>query len=185
MAVFQQHDSNGHRFVARPNCALSWRSTKQVILFFACCLAAVGYYFASMGAWLVLPFAGLEFAVLGLGLYLNALSGRTLEVVEIKGRDLRVLRGRGRLKEVVRFSRHWTEISLIRDPRGWYPSRLLLRCHGRRIEVGGKLVEAEREELAVELHASLGFLETRRGRPLAEPLASRLASHARRTEAES
>ena len=60
----QEHDNGAYRFVVSPNCALSWRTTKYLIWFFAACFAVVGAYFASLGAWLVLPFAGLELAVL-------------------------------------------------------------------------------------------------------------------------
>jgi uncharacterized membrane protein len=165
MAVFQEQDSGGCRIVVRPNCALTWRSTKIVIAAFAGCFAAVCAYFASLGAWLVLPFAGLELAVLAGGFYLSALSGHRREVIEIGGSDLRVLRGGRRLEEVARFPLHWTRVLLRRDPRGWYPSRLLLGCHGKGLEIGSKLVEAEREELALRLEARLGFRPVPAGGP--------------------
>jgi uncharacterized membrane protein len=157
MALFQVQDTEGCAFTLRPNCALSWRATKYLVLFFACCLGLAGAYFASLGAWLVLPFAGLEMAVLGAGFYVSALAGHTREVIEIRGAVVSVLRGRRRLVEVARLPRHWTQVSLVRDPRGWYPSRLLLRGQGRQLEVAAKVVEAEREELAAELQGWLGF----------------------------
>jgi uncharacterized membrane protein len=157
MAVFQEQDSGGFRYEVRPNCALSWRWTKRLFWFFACCLAAVAAYFASVGAWLVLPFAGLELAVLGAGLYLSALAGHTREVIEVGEAGIKVLRGRRNLAEVARFPAYWTLVALRRDPRGWYPSRLLLTCHGMGIEIGAKLVETEREALASSLEKTLGF----------------------------
>ena len=157
MAVFQEQDSDSRRFVVRPNCALSWRATKLLIWFFAICIAGVAVYFASIGAWLVLPFAGLELAVLAAGFYLSALVGHTREVIEIKGPVLRVRRGRRQLEEVASFPANWTQILLLRDPRGWYPSRLLLRWQGKGVEVGAKIVEAEREELASRLREALDF----------------------------
>jgi len=164
MAVFQEQDRTAYRFVVRPNCALSWRTTKYLIWFFAACFAAVGAGFASLGAWLVLPFAGLELIVLVMGFYLSALAGHTREVIEIEGPLLRVLRGRRRLEEVARFPANWTRVRLHRDPRGWYPSRLVLRCHGHWLEIAGKIVEEEREELALALESWLGFaLSGKRG----------------------
>jgi len=85
MPVFQEQGSDGYRFIIRPNCALSWRITKLVLLFFSGCLVVVAAYFAALGAWLVLPFAGLELLVLAAGFYLNALAGHTREVIEIEG----------------------------------------------------------------------------------------------------
>lgn len=160
MAVFQEQNNGEYRFVVSPNCALSWRTTKYLIWFFAACFAAVGAYFASLGAWLVLPFAGLELAVVVAGFYLSALAGHTREVIEIAGPVVRVLRGRRQFDEVARFPANWTRVALRRDPTGWYPSRLLLHCHGRRLEVAAKIVEAEREELALALENWLGFAQT-------------------------
>ena len=85
MAVFQEQDSGGCRFTIRPNCALSWRATKYLVLAFACCFGAIGVYFASLGAWLVLPFAGLELVVLAGGFYFSSLAGHAREVIEIEG----------------------------------------------------------------------------------------------------
>jgi len=151
MALFQEEDADGYRFTVHPNCALDWRWIKRVIFVFACCLGAVSWYFASRGAWLVLPFAGLELAVLGAGFYLSGLAGHRREVIEIRGNDLRVLRGGSRLQEIAAISRHWTRVSLVRDPRGWYPSRLVLRCQGHSVEILTRLVESERETLAAAL----------------------------------
>ena len=148
MAVFQEQDSGCCRFEIRPNCALSWRWTKYLIAFFACCFAGVGGYFASLGAWLVLPFAGVEFMVLMAGLYISSLAGHTREVIEIRERELRLLRGGRRLREVACLKRHFTKVLLVRDPRGWHPSRLFLRRHGRSVEIRTRLVEAERVQLA-------------------------------------
>lgn len=168
MAVFQEQDHDQHRFVIRPNCALSWRTTKVLIWFFGGCLAAVSLYFVSLGAWVVLPFAGLEFAVLAAGFYASALAGHSREIVEIRGPVVRVLRGGRRLKEAAGFPVNWTQVVLERDPTGWYPSRLWLRSHGRELEIAAKIVETEREELAAALKERLGFAlarEDARGGP--------------------
>jgi uncharacterized membrane protein len=69
-------------------------------------------------------------------------------------------RGRKRLEEEHRFQRAWARILLLRDPSGWYPSRLLLRSHGRSIEIGPWLVEDERLELAEELTRLTGAATT-------------------------
>jgi uncharacterized membrane protein len=157
MVVFQEAQAGRYRFTLRPNCAMSWRRTKALMLCFAGCLVAVGGYFAARGAWLVLPFAGLELIVLCAGFYLSALAGKTREVVEVDANTLRVLRGGGRLQEVATLSRHWTRVALLRDPRGWHPSQLVLHCHGRSVELRTRLLEAEREELAKALHSVVGI----------------------------
>jgi hypothetical protein len=87
------------------------------------------------------------------------------------------------MEEVARFPRHWTRATLSRDPRGWYPSRLVLRCHGRRCEVATRLVETEREALAAELQVWLGLQHASIERREAEALSQGATSpvqHAQR-----
>jgi len=157
MAVFQEQDRAAYRFVVSPNCALTWRETKCLIWLFAACLGAIGTWFAALGAWLVLPFAGLELLALSIGLYLGALAGHTREVIEIDGPVLRIKRVGRRTREVGRFPADWTRVVLDRDPGTWHPSRLLLQCQGRGVEVGARLLEAERQALASSLRDALGF----------------------------
>ena len=135
-----------------PNRSLSWRGMRTLLLGLIACLGAVSVYFVSQGAWLVLPFAGLEAVVVALGIYLSARSTATREVVTISGDEIWIQQGRRNLTEVARFPRYWGQVSLLEDPRGWYPSRLVLGSHGRFVRVGTALVDGERLELAGELH---------------------------------
>lgn len=157
MLTCQELGSGGCTFIIRSNCSLSWTWMKRLFGFLACCLGAVATYFVSIGAWLVLPFAGLELLLIGAGIYANARWTHRREVVEVGGNDLRVLRGGRALAEIKRLPRHWTRVTMRQDPRGWYPSLLLLECHGQRIEVGKALVETERLQLANDLRSKLSF----------------------------
>lgn len=157
MVKYRQLDSGACAFALCPNCALGWGGLKCLFLFFAVCLGAVVGWFAYQGAWLVLPFAGLELAVLGAGVYLNARWSATREVVVIENHDVRLFRGRSTLREMACIPRYWSRISLVSDPKGHFPSRLQLQCHGRSLTIGGFLVEAERVQLAADLHSLLSF----------------------------
>lgn len=172
------------RFTLKPNCSLSWRWVRRLVGGLACCILGVGAYWVSLGAWLVLPFTGLELLVLGLGFYLSSVAGHRREVIEIVGDDLRILRGGRRLEEVTRLSRYWARATLSHDPSGWYPSRLVLRCHGRRIEIAARLVEAEREDLAAELQGWLGLQHASMERSEAETFSPGLASPAQQAQRE-
>ena len=154
------------QFVIWPQSALDWRRMRLLLCLLTAAIAAVAVSFAAAGAWLVLPFAGLEAAVLAAAIYLNARRSVTREVISFSGAELVVSRGRRQLVEVARLSRHWARVALITDPRGWYPSRLVLFSHGRRFEVGALLTDTEREDLARRLRARLGpSLPTRCAEP--------------------
>ena len=151
--VVRDTDSDGetHCFTLRPNRSMSWPAMRNLFLALFACLAGVTLYFGLKGAWLVLPFAGLEALVLGIGIYLSAQATATREFVSISTAEVSIRQGRRELTEVARFSRCWSRVVLRKDPRGWYPSRLLIASHGRYCEIARSLVEAEREELALEL----------------------------------
>jgi len=156
MSVRTEQHCEAQRYTLCPNRSLDWRTTKRVFFGFALCMGLFSAYWLAQGAWLVLPFFGLELVVLGLGLYLSALASGRREVIEIDGAELRVMRGRRRLERVECLPRYWSRVVLSTDPVGWYPSRLWLVAHGRRVQVGTALVEPERLALAADLTRHLG-----------------------------
>jgi len=184
MLVSETPAEGALRVILSPNCSLSWRWVKRLLVGLGLCMALVSGYWISLGAWLVVPFTGLEFLVLGLGFYLGSVAGHSREVIEIKGDDLRILRGHRRLQEIARLPRCWTRATLSRDPTGWYPSRLVLRCHGRRWELASRLVEAEREELVTALQGWLGMQHASIERREAHPVNLGLVSSAQQAQRE-
>lgn len=57
------------KLVLRPNCSLSWRGNKALFLCIAIWLGGFALAFAAMGAWVILPFVGLELAAIAASLY--------------------------------------------------------------------------------------------------------------------
>lgn len=155
MPVFSDPSHRGPRLWVVANCALGWRAIKCVLAGLALCLLAVAGYFAAIGAWLVVPFAGIELLILAAGFYASAVAGHRRELIEVSPAELRVLRGGRRIDEIARLPRGSARVRLQRDPRGWYPSRLELIAPGRRVEIARVLTEPERERLHTELEALL------------------------------
>ncbi len=143
------------RIVIRPNCSLTWQQTVQVFGGVAVVALTIGAFFVLMGAWLVLPFAGLEVIALGVGLYVCARRGTEREVISILSDRIAVERGRYRPQFRCELGRAWATVQLVRSRRRGYPSRLTIRSHGREVQVGACLVEEEREELADTLRRTL------------------------------
>jgi uncharacterized membrane protein len=57
------------RLVLRPNRSFSWRANQQLFLFIVVWLVSFALIFAAMGAWVILPFVGVELLVLAGALY--------------------------------------------------------------------------------------------------------------------
>ena len=147
-------ERNGHaecRFVLRPNRSLSWQGS--LIFFFSLCLVSgiIAIGLALLGYWLVLPFTGLELLALGISLYVVARRCYQCEVICITGDAVPIEKGIEHPQERWTFSRIWARVVLERYPTSWYPSRLLIRSHGRAVEIGRFLNEEERQRLAGEL----------------------------------
>lgn len=138
-------------YVLRPNRSWSWR---QNLLFFGglCVVTLIAVApLAVMGFWPVLPFAGLELLAVGVGLYRVICRCHECEVICVAADSIRIERGRNRPQQSWVLTRTWAQVVLKACPRQWYPSRLLIRAHGKTVEVGRFLVEEERKKLAQEL----------------------------------
>ena len=142
-------------YIIRPNNSISWRGNQLIFIAAAVVTSVVAILFALKGAWMVLPFAGLEIITLGVCLYLCACKNTECEVIHI-GEDLvRVEKGRNKARQCIDFKRQWSSVKLIKSERKWYPSRLTISSMGREVEVGTSLVEADRLSLADALQQKL------------------------------
>lgn len=145
------------RIELSPNCSLT---NRQAVQFFAItCAAAFGFalLLALKGFWPVLPFAGLEMAVLGIALKLSLGRRRQHQTILVTEDEVRILtRGiRGCRSEVV-FPRHWAQVKLRAAIVRSHPSRLTIESMGRACEVGQFLTEEDRFGLAGRLSALIG-----------------------------
>lgn len=141
-----------------PNCSLTPR---QALAFFAslCIVSfAIAGYFVAQGMWPVLPFAGLEMAVLGWALSASLKRRGYTQTITVTEDEIEVVTRDRRGSRSDAFSRHWARVRLARA-RGWHPSRLLIESHGRTCEVGGLLTEEERRGLHARLQRVVGTVD--------------------------
>ena len=112
--------------------------------------------FAVLGYWPILPFAGLELALLGWGLFVSLRRGQQREVIQIDPHRIIVEQSWGKRRMLHDFQTPWTRVELVSSRnRGW-PSRLLLNSMGRQVEIGQFLTEPERKGLARRLGTVIG-----------------------------
>jgi len=144
------------RIVLRGNASLSARSALCIFLGLAVSATLIGFLFAIGGAWPVIPFLGLELVVVGVVFRHMCRRARDCEVLEFDNNRLHIIQHRGKSERRHEFQRYWARIALdpVRD--GWYPLRLLIRSHGREVEIGASLNEDQRTELAQRLRQVLG-----------------------------
>ncbi|HEY5644421.1 MAG TPA: DUF2244 domain-containing protein [Pseudomonadales bacterium] len=143
------------RIVIRPNRSLTRRQLQLAFLGIAVVCLGIASAFAAIGLWPVLPFAGAEVIVVGIGFFLSARAGEEREIVLVGGNKVAVEKGRRRIRERMELQRAWAQIRLLRPGIRWYPSRLVIRSHGKAVELGAFLNEQERCQLADRLQRAI------------------------------
>jgi uncharacterized membrane protein len=144
------------KIVLKPNASLSRRQASALLAVMALVMGSIGGMFASLGAWMVLPFSGAEWLLLVYCLHLGLRNSLLREVITITDALVQVEKGRYRPEQIYRFQRAWVRLNWSRSPIRGRPSRLVLHLHGKEVEVGRFLVESERQALARELRTLLG-----------------------------
>ncbi|MEM7406069.1 MAG: DUF2244 domain-containing protein [Pseudomonadota bacterium] len=142
-------------FVVEPNEPPPWNQIRLLFVLVAIPSLLVALGFTFMGYWPILPFAGMELMLLAAALYLTARQAGRREVIKLKADVIEVERGRSAPEETWSAQRAWTQVRLVKSRYRLHPSRLVIRAHGKEIEVGSFLIEEERERLATALRDAL------------------------------
>ena len=140
----------GFERVARRNNSLS--STGRILVFAFLFIVSVGIAgaFATLGAWLILPFAGLEMLGLYWAFRYVDRHAADYERIEIAGDRVRVEQFEAGRAVSYEFNRCWAQV--VAGPGG---ARLAFRSHGREVEIGRHVNDDERLALARELGRQL------------------------------
>lgn len=141
--------------VYRRNVALAWRQRRVALALLSAPPLTLGLAFAAAGAWLVLPFAGVEIAVLVWAFREIERCAGDYERITVAGDTLTIETVERSVRRREEFSRHWAQV-LVEAPCRRAGPRVCVRSRGRTREVGRGLPPAERLDLAKELIKSLG-----------------------------
>ncbi len=143
------------QFVIRPNRSLSRRGNQFFFLTLFCVSFIIAGVFTAMGMWVILPFAGFEMLGLGAALYccVHRLSRR--ETVVVDGDEVRVSSGHEKPEHSCTFQRAWARVVLSSPCNRGAPSRLWIRSHGRQVEIGSFLSDADKGNLARALDRAI------------------------------
>lgn len=141
----------GLRVIVRPNRALTLRSMTVLFAGLTVVVLTIGIGFTLAGAWPVLPFAGLEMAVVAVVLYRLFRHADDHDQVIVDRERVTVIRYRARREMRDEFQRYWTKVTLERR-RSWYPSQLKVGSHGRFVVIAADVSEEERESLSTTLN---------------------------------
>ncbi len=130
------HTGDDGWILVRPNRSLT---RTGLLVATAACLSALmpaTLLCALLGAWLVLPFVGLEIIV-ALGAFAWLARHRDdQERIVLNAEQVVHQRVDGRRREIHRFPRYWVQLVVEPGASERRPARLWLRSHGRSVELG-------------------------------------------------
>ena len=135
----------------RPNRSISGMAAGMLFASYVAMMLGIGAGFWAYGAWMILPFMGLEVGVVAAVLYLLSRHREDYELLIVDDTAVRVLRRRGGQETRTEFQRYWAQVTLDTDRDGWYPARLFIRSHGKETEIAEYMSEDAKLDLAREL----------------------------------
>jgi uncharacterized membrane protein len=138
----------GFSLTLKRNCSISPAGFAGVFAALACVVVAIGAGFAVFGAWLVLPFAGLEVLLLGSAYVIHARRAADYERIELDSGRLTVEVG-----EAQKTSRY--EIDARRARVRLEEERVVLLGAREQLELGRHLDAGTRAVFAAELQKRL------------------------------
>ena len=139
-----------------PRCSLTPATARVFVGVVAATTFAVAGACVAQGLWPVLPFAGLEVALLVWAVRASMRDGSKRETIEISEQSITIRRTGHDGEHFSVFPRHGSRVKLRTPLTALHPSRLMLESRGRACELGRFLTEDARRSLAARLKQLVG-----------------------------
>lgn len=146
-------DDSGQRLlILKPNRSMTWRENKYLLGVVFCWSGAIGIGFLIMGAWVIMPFIGLELAALAAALYYVSWKISHCEVLRIDAETIVVEKGIRWPKKSWRWARDAVRINVQLADHPWQsPVIEMVAGDDKRVRLGEFLNVADCKKLTDEL----------------------------------
>jgi len=141
--------------VARPNCSCSWNTNLLVLTALAVPSLGCAIGFAFLGAWPILPFAGLEMFALGCSLYYVNWKQQYRHVITVSEDVVRIDKGFYAPRRSWKFRRPATGLAITEQEHPGDGPHLAVHDDIERVDVGGFLNRHDREKLVSLLRSEM------------------------------
>ncbi|PKO45868.1 MAG: DUF2244 domain-containing protein [Betaproteobacteria bacterium HGW-Betaproteobacteria-22] len=150
-------DANGKLLVAKPSNSLSPIGYVWLFMSIAAINATAAVGFALAGAWLVLPFAGLELLAFGSALVITYLHHDDYESIAITDDVVVIQKHSYKNFEKFTFQRYWAKVTLRQALDG--ANAIFIGSHGKEVEFGSRfIIKEERAIIAEQLKQQLKII---------------------------
>ncbi len=147
--------------IARPNQSATWRANLWLLLLLSLPVLAIAVAFALLGAWLILPFAGIELLALGAALYHVSRKQQYRHVITVSDDSVCVDKGYHCPLQHWRFAKSAAGLAITTQPHPWDAPDLRMHDHHESVRLGEflnredslKLLELLQQEIRVRAHS--------------------------------
>jgi uncharacterized membrane protein len=161
MVVTSTRTASRLMIIARPNRSASWQANLWVLLALAVPSLIIAIAFALLGAWPILPFAGLELLALGGALYYVNWKLEYRHVITLSDDSVRIDKGFYAPKQSWKFPRHGTGLAITPEKHPWDGPELSLHDRHESVSLGEflnrddslKLIALLKQEIRVRSHS--------------------------------
>jgi uncharacterized membrane protein len=149
--VVTQAKSDSTIITLSPNRSATWQQTKIVIFVMVCVVMIIALAWTFVGAWIVLPFAGLEVGLFALLMYKVSKFTYSRQVINIDSKQVTIAWGRKELKQTHKLRREDLYVYYWEADEGWHLPRISLNHDGKNVEIGDFLNLEDRQQLKTNL----------------------------------
>ena len=132
-----------------PNRSATWQQTKHLIAAFAVFISSIAIAWSIVGAWVILPFAGIEVGLLALIMYLVSKATYRWETISISVDNVHIACSDG---ATLSFPRLDTSLLYQKDLSFKCTSRLILQTPLQQVELGAFLNSQDKEQVRDSFH---------------------------------
>lgn len=151
------HTATDFEIIARPNRSLTAKGRVYAVMIIAAFSLLIAIAFSLIGAWFVLPFAGLELFGIGYAFYYMHCHSEDYESIVILGDQVAVEKKSYKATNRMVFNRYWAKVLLRSTPSG--DQLLSLRSHGKEVDFGRSyMTNDQRLDLAKQLKERVGVV---------------------------
>ena len=145
--VVANNNNERLQIVLTPNRSASWRFNCTVLKFFGLVIFGIAIGWSLAGVWIILPFAGLEFAMLVYFVYRTSQECYRKEVLHLSDSSVRLEQGLKVPQVEQEFERAACEFIKQVPSHFWSAAVIKLRCRGRVTRIGRFLNSSDIDNL--------------------------------------
>lgn len=152
-----KHQQQAPQIVLTPNRSLTWNEAKWVMSIMVFFVMVIALAWSFVGAWLVLPFAGIEVGLFAYLLYRVTLWTYLKQVITFHDNEITIETGINKRISNESINTHGLEIHIRKSDLNWRPPIFTLQNEGLQIKIG-EFLNIEDMKILKQSFEELGYI---------------------------